>query len=273
MKNLIFELYEFMNNYKPEDEEIYSNMIKLAQKKDKLYHCTNFEAFLSIIENKEFWMYPLAKMNDRDEYRRVQNTSYEKNVFISSFSYKLIDDQFHWNEYSKSNEDKALVFSVNRNWFSDEMYCIENNKCRKIIVNGVGERPTNLGEIRECVVNDFIAIYYDLNYNSEFEFQEGMYKFSKPRYCGFIKKSTGELRDSNSIKNWEDEYEIRKRVVLNSYAGLEFDADKIIIKLNNNSFMNFEIKFSPFVSEMDRELMKEKIVEKLPRSLINFNND
>ena len=48
---------------------------KEAKEYPTLYHCTNAEAFINIIKNREFWLSNLKRVNDSIEYEMID---YEK---------------------------------------------------------------------------------------------------------------------------------------------------------------------------------------------------
>lgn len=264
-KITIQELYENMQSHRPSDIEIYEEMKKMADENQKLYHCTTIEAFLSIVKNMEFWAFPLSVMNDEDEQYRLVKNEYDDKVFIISFSYKIFGNEDEWAEYSKDKKDNALIFSVKQGWFSEEMYCVEDES--KILINNT---ETNLARKRDLVVNDFIGVYYDDIYEAEPKFSNEMFIFNKPRLAGFIKKKSGVSSVSKCKKSWSEEFEIRKRIVINKYFGIDFKPEKIIVTLNSGAFTEFDIKFSPFCSENFITYTKHEIDKILPNSKISY---
>ncbi len=60
-----------------------------------LYHCTNSTAFLSILNNQEFWLTNIKCVNDKEEAERIDVEEYENSYYVACFTYENNISQEH----------------------------------------------------------------------------------------------------------------------------------------------------------------------------------
>ena len=93
---------------------------KEAKAYPKLYHCTNADAFINIVKNREFWLSSLKRVNDSNEYEMIDYEKLKTAYYVACFSSKDDISIDHWNKYG--NMDNGILFSINQSWFTKIAY-------------------------------------------------------------------------------------------------------------------------------------------------------
>lgn len=136
-----------------------------AKRHKILYHCTDMQALLSIVKNKEFWLTNLSYVNDKDEKKRIDLPEYENSIFVCCFTYNHNIPIEHWKEYSSKGD--GVLFSVKQDWFKKDVKLMtEDNKKidNKVfqkeyeMINNNPQTPLGSYFIRSF---DFFEVVYD----------------------------------------------------------------------------------------------------------------
>lgn len=169
----------------------YNERIHEAQGFPKLYHLSNFDSLMNIIDAGEFWASPIKKINDQDELFMVKEIGARDYIFVICFSKEIISNHKHWEEYGKGDVKNSIIFSVEQNWFTKEMYSYESGIKKMIIPNdgSNGGNYKNWKDQRFCIADDFVSVLYDNEKMATVESYSKGVIFSAPRYATFIKKS------------------------------------------------------------------------------------
>lgn len=259
-------------------DELVKECEKSASKYDVLYHCTNIEAFMSIIENREFWLSSLNDVNDKKEIETIHDDDFKDKFFVSCFTYDRNIDKEHWKEYGEN----GILFSVKKKWFNNKLYGLYTDGKREVIYES-HKTATHAMQLQKpgeyffsVGYNKFLEILYDDDLYIEMKklFMLGAVAVINPNVGGIIKKTEGvskrEIKNEYE-KKWDKEKEVRLRVVINSCKGSDTKVPfkKVVIKLMDDAFDEMEIKFSPNVSSDKKNEVKKKIYKILPNITLN----
>lgn len=253
-----------------------------AKKYDTLYHCTNDEALLKIIESREFHLTCLKEVNDKDENNRITLPEYEKSYFVACFTYENDVDCKHWDEYATS--DCGVLFSVKKEWFLRSASFVGDSIGFKIFQSNnsyYDEWEKSRYPISDAIQDfKFIKITYDDMLIMEMTgdaYMDGLKGITViPGMIGTIKKESGlcERNGKSYVKNWEQEKEVRliTQILLPSMIQNPNRPyfPKISIPLSDDAFSNLSIRFSPKYSQDKKQNYIERIKELLPCSTIEI---
>ena len=253
-----------------------------AEKYDILYHCTNDEALLKIIESRAFHLTCLKEVNDKEENNRITLPEYEKSYFVACFTYENDVDYKHWDEYGTS--DCGVLFSVKKEWFLRSASFVDDPKGYKIFPSSNAyyeEWEKSRYPISDAIQDfKFIKITYDDSLIIEMtgDAYMGGTKGSAviPGIIGTIKKESGpcERNGKTYIKSWKDEKEVRliTQILLPSIMQNPNRPyfQKISVPLSSDAFSDFHIRFSPRYPQTKKQNFIERIKEILPDSTIKI---
>lgn len=260
--------------------DFYKSAKTAADQYEKIYHCTNAEAFVSIIKNKEFWLSNLSEVNDSDETKKIDDSRFKDKIFVDCFTYEDNIHHEHWKEYGAD----GVLFSVKKKWFE------------KKNAEGIEAGRTQIYSSRELAFKkaksdwekgltyiprfyivgfSFLKVFYDDSLVIKMKEANSYYAVTFSPIAGILKNVKG-LCERNGkpkyIKDWSDEKEIRLRVIIISDTGEDkiLPFKKIAVKLTDDCFDELEIRFSPFLSPGKKEKIKKEVEVLLPNSKLAF---
>lgn len=278
------------------DNDVLNRSKQEAKQYSQLYHCTNADALISIIKNKEFWLNSLKWVNDKDEKDRIDVPKFENSYYVACFTHENQIPDEHWIEYG--NSDKGVLFSVKKEWFLKDVVFMsgDNQKSEddnfkiypssrialdekiKAQNNGKHFNPFSIFDF------DFYKIIYDDTLTCNIE-NEGTIDIhgeahaaiaQNPTIAGIIKKTMGHCERFGRepyIKDWTSEKEVRLKIGIwqGAYADekLDFFFPKIAVKLSPDAFDSFDIRFSPNFDDGMKENYLKELCSLLPDSEIN----
>lgn len=211
-----------------------------AARYEWLYHCTNADAFLCILKDREFYLTNLQCVNDQDEARRIDVDAYKHTYYVGCFTRENNISLDHWKEYSQTGN--GVLFGVKQNWFSrSARFVVEpknkENCCGRATANekiycdratAEGVRTKFIHErkiINPFYINSFD--FYEMKYDDELKkdiaglgAMELSGKMTQgrtfvPEVAGIIKKTRGSCEREGKKpyeKNWTSEKEVRLKV-------------------------------------------------------------
>jgi hypothetical protein len=253
-----------------------------AEKYDVLYHCTNDEALLNIIESQAFHLSCLKEVNDKEECNRITLPEYENSYYVACFTYENDVDCKHWEEYGTS--DCGVLFSIRKEWFLRSASFVGDLVGYKIFPSNTSyynEWKKSRYPISDAIQDfKFIKITYDNELIMEMTSDAyiGDIKGSAviPRVVGTIKRESGPcVRNGKTyIKSWKDEKEIRliTQILLPSVAqNLNRPYfRKISVPLSGDAFSDFCIRFSPKYPQKKKHNYIKRMKAILPDSTIEI---
>ena len=256
------------------DDYPLSRNIAAAKNYPKLYHCTNIEALKNIIDNHEFWLSTITKQNDADEVKSIPDEQYKNWLFIASFSKEPILNAEHCEEYGD------IFVSVKQEWFLPEFYFLDyyNRKIQTehfAIDAGLFESVGNLNPNAIVADKPFavqVFSFAEIDYIEEGPkdvTRELSVKWSDktipvsvviPDAMANVKANEGECqREGKKAKRkvWKDEKEIRLKLLIGAGRLVEIPNQRLFkrvcVKLSDNAFDEFDIAFSPSLTEEQKQ--------------------
>lgn len=251
-----------------------SKNIDGAKKYPKLYHCTCLEALESIISNNELWLSTITELNDENEIKSFTDEKIKNWFYIASFSKEPILDSEHCNEYGD------IFLSIKQEWLLPEFYFLD---CRKEKVKtdnfaisaelfeGVGKINPNASVMKkpfEVQVFSFSEVDY-----TEVGATDITREIKLP--CGndtttafiMIPEAGANVKSEEGMclrwgkdpkwKVWKDEKEIRLKVLIGAGQMTEIPKERlfrrICVKLSSDAFDEFDIAFSPALSDEKKQ--------------------
>ena len=85
----------------PSDNDILKEYEQNAESRRKLFHYTDFEAFLSIISKKQIKFNRIDRINNEEKNEFFEQSEVSKLVFISCFSYEESESIICWEGFSE----------------------------------------------------------------------------------------------------------------------------------------------------------------------------
>lgn len=273
------------------DDYPLSKNIAGAKDYPKIYHCTRLEALKSIILNNELWLTTITELNDEDEIKSFTDERIKNWFYIASFSKEPILDVEHCNEYGD------IFVSVKQEWFVPEFYFLDchNQKMKtddfaisSELFESVGKINPNASVVKkpfEVKVFNFAEVDYteegatditremSLNYGEE---TTPIY-IMIPEAGANVKAIEGEcLRRGKELKwkIWKDEKEIRLKLLIGAGRLTEIPTErlfrKVCVKLSNNAFDEFDIAFSPALTEEKKQEYRNELNKLFGDRKINY---
>ena len=245
-----------------------------AKEYPKIYHCTRLESLKSIIQNKEFWLTTITELNDEDEIKSFTDERIKNWFYIASFSKEPILDAEHCNEYGD------IFVSVKQDWFLPKFYFLncynqkmetEDFAISAELFESVGTINSNAPQSNkpfEVQVFNFAEVDYT---------EEGATDITREIKlpCGndttsayiMIPEAGANVKTEEGMclrwgkepkwKVWKDEKEIRLKVLVGAGRLVEIPPQrlfrKICVKLSDNAFDEFDIAFSPALTEQKKQ--------------------
>ncbi len=228
------------------DEEV-ALLARDAANTERMYHVTSKESLKSIICSNSFYLKSLScnTLNDSKEIEGIENPELKNNVFVGCFTKKRHPNTDHWDEYGYG--ENGVIFRFKKEWVTKQ-FTVLDDEWSKITIsqNNITER-LNTNEIG-ILSAGFYTVKYDtevihqlttLPYNGRFIHQEA---------TGLVKPIEGISKRTNKKRIWQEEEEIRFRVILSRSifsddAGIPFNL--ISMKLSDHAFETLELGFSP----------------------------
>ncbi len=277
------------------DKDVVNRSKQGAKQYDKLYHCTNADALISIIKNKEFWLNTLKWVNDKDEKNRIDVPKFENSYYVACFTYENAIPDEHWIEYG--NNENGILFSVKKEWFLKDISFMSGDNYKtdiedfkifpssKITLDKKIEAQKSGKHFNPFSIFDFdfYKIIYDDDLICNIENEGSMNMQGEtyvaiaqnPTIAGIVKKKKGlceRFGQKAYIKDWTSEKEIRLKIGVwqgpTTEKSFEFFYPKIAVKLDETAFDAFEIRFSPKFDIKRQEEYLDKLYELLPNSKI-----
>lgn len=283
-----------------ENLEFVEESKRLAATHDWLYHCTDADKLISILESKEMWMSNLKNVNDHEEAGRIDVPEYENKYFVACFTYDPNVPPEHWNEYGKNN---GLIWAVQRTYFKKQIILLDKENKHLDddqfrVFPDINKAFTHCIEMQRCnklylypyymFGFGFYQIVYDdeLKKNIAGESQICMGKTNirgrslNPDIPGIIKATRGICqRDGEApyVKDWTSEKEVRLKVSIHQvYEDKNGNEDhdryinsmwfnRVAVPFTEEAFKTIRIKFSPYF------VGKEDFIDRLHNLLPKAN--
>ena len=284
--------------------DLIDNARNEAKKHDWLHHCTNRQAFLSIIKNNELWLSNLKCVNDREEAQRINAPEFENCYYVGSFTYDKDISNEHWKEYGTLED--GILFGFKRNWVKREatFLDIHNQKVNAAHEKIYSDQQSALEQkiadqnTRHIITNpfyifdhDFYQILYDNHLKNAMSGQCSFKQNGKnhcgralfPELAGIIKSKKGTCQREGKDKykkSWEAEKEVRLKVGIQQviytqnahscYGSIVSPTyfPKIAVPLTPDAWDTLLLKFSPQFN--DKEEYINNIRDLLPDSQIQL---
>lgn len=268
---------------------------KEAKEYPTLYHCTNAEAFINIIKNREFWLSNLKRVNDSIEYEMIDYEKLHTAYYVACFSSKNDISIDHWRKYG--NMDNGILFSINQLDFTKSAVFLteHNQRMDDFFWEIISDRESALKyKIQEqqnqhitypFYIEDygFYKVLYDDDLSPKIKGKGRIVTNSAtilgttivPSVAGIVKKTKGIDNKTGLAADWKDESEIRLKLCIvqmkpdndGIYKNDSF-CPKVAVSLTDNAFSDFEIRFSPNFSDERKRCFLEELKKINPDSTI-----
>lgn len=236
-----------------------------AKKYKRIFHCTRSDVLKKIIETKEFWLRNIQEVNDEGEKKSIDVLDYRNSYYVACFTYENNVSEEHWKEYADEDLSDGVLFSVKREWFKKSAVFMDDNNVKaeeedyRIYSNY--EEAINKGLNNNLDTTPFYIMdieFYKVIYDDNLKLKIGRpcvwtigdnkyaVELFLPEAAGIVKCKKGPChrpRKETYEKSWEDEKEIRLKIGISQKPN--FYSSKIAVKLTENAFDEFEIRFSP----------------------------
>ena len=271
-----------------------------------LYHCTDKDALISILKNKEFYLKNLVFVNDEEEAEAIDVEQYRNTFYVGCFSSEIIDSDEHREEYG--NSDNSVIVAMKKEWFTKKIHFLYTGEGEWTDIHETFRIFPNLQEVMEFQKNElqngrycypyyiedfgFYGIIYDDDEKNSIECgietEVNGYKFEGftfvPDLAGIIKKKSGISKRTEKVRKWSDEKEIRLKVCIHQEDhfpnGNEYHDDamvpmtirQVVVSLSNNAFDTLYIYFpETFIDKQGYLDMLRKEIPDIDISVMDRN--
>lgn len=268
---------------------------KIANK-EWIYHCTDTNALISILKNKEFYLKNLVYVNDEDEVKAIDVNAYRNTFYVGCFSSEIIDSDEHREEYGKS--ENSVFIAMKKEWFTKNVHflCIGDGEwidlgdTFRIFSNlreVIGFQKNEYKDGRYCYPYyiedyDFYGVIYDDNEQIRIQCDISIASNGTeikgvtfiPELAGIIKKKSGISKRTKEYRIWANEKEIRLKLCIhqedhflngNEYhdgAMVPITIKQVVVQLTENAFDTLHIYFPD--TFVDRDGYINKLKKEIP---------
>lgn len=269
-----------------------------AKKHEWLYQCTTVESLKNILKSREIWLSNLKSVNDSEEVKRITIPEFERSFFVACFTYSDDISKDHWKEYGK--EENGVLYGFKEDWVLKKAELIRDSGDK--VRDDDFKIYSNFDEAIKATWDASIAIskrichpyyicdfgFYQIIYNDDLKremsgkcalnFGDSILnggRFITPGAVGIIKNTHGMCKRPNAEvydKDWTTEKEVRLKVGIKSnYDQLPEKVffPKMAVKLKEEAFSELRIRFSPLMTEENRNRNIKDLKELLSNAVVN----
>lgn len=248
----------------PPENDILKKYEQNAESRRKLFHYTDFEAFLSIISKKQIKFNRIDRVNDRQENEFFEQSEVSKLVFISCFSYEESESLPLWHIYTSKNMGIRMGFYLDEDQSFKSCFPMEQLVMAKDLLHEQEHKipyiNTKLQSTTAWRVNKLIQkdIIYDIDKREECPIVIPHTPTEKNNYNAIYNMNAmGAIK----AKAWDYEKESRIVAILRTTKeNIEIPEYKyLLMPFCFEKLKKLEVTFSPLMQPVVKDCIKREV--------------